>query len=90
MSLSVPSRLRRPRLLIVGCGDVGMRVLRLLGRRWRVFVLTSRPERAAEFIDIWNRYAARIEAFEAMPCGHYMQEEMPDRILEHFMRFFAS
>jgi nucleoside-diphosphate-sugar epimerase len=48
MSLTVPPRLRRPRLLIVGCGDVGMRVLRLLGHRWRVFALTSRPERAAE------------------------------------------
>jgi haloacetate dehalogenase len=48
------------------------------------------PERAREFIDIWDRYASRIEAFEAMPCGHYMQEEMPERIHDHFARFFAS
>ena len=35
------ARLRRPTLLIIGCGDVGMRVLKLLQRRWRVFALTS-------------------------------------------------
>ena len=39
--------LRRPRLLIVGCGDVGLRVLRLLGARWRVFALTHSPSRRA-------------------------------------------
>jgi nucleoside-diphosphate-sugar epimerase len=30
-------------LLIVGCGDVGLRVLRLLRGRWRVLALTSSP-----------------------------------------------
>jgi len=39
-------RLRRPRLLIIGCGDVGMRVVRLLGRRWRVLALTTNAARA--------------------------------------------
>lgn len=32
-------------MLIIGCGDVGMRVLRLLRPRWRVFALTSTPAR---------------------------------------------
>ena len=36
-----------PRLLIIGCGDVGLRVLKLLAGRWRVFALTSTPARAA-------------------------------------------
>jgi nucleoside-diphosphate-sugar epimerase len=31
--------------LIVGCGDIGLRVLRLLHPRWRVLALTSSPER---------------------------------------------
>lgn len=35
------------RLLIIGCGDVGLRVLRQLAGRWRVFALTSSPARAA-------------------------------------------
>ena len=42
------SRARRPVLLIVGCGDVGLRVLRLVRRRWRVIALTSSPSRAVE------------------------------------------
>ena len=41
------SRAKRPTLLIVGCGDVGLRVLRLLVPRWRVFALTSSVERCA-------------------------------------------
>jgi nucleoside-diphosphate-sugar epimerase len=37
----------RPTLLIVGCGDVGCRVLKLLRGRWRLLALTSSPERCA-------------------------------------------
>lgn len=40
-------KLGRPRLLIVGCGDVGMRLLPLLRERFRVFAVTSQPERCA-------------------------------------------
>ncbi|MGA1327840.1 MAG: SDR family oxidoreductase [Rubrivivax sp.] len=36
---------RRPTLLIIGCGDVGVRVIRHLGAHWRVIALTSTPER---------------------------------------------
>jgi len=43
-----PSQTRRPALLIVGCGDIGMRVLRLLSPRWRVLALTSSPHRVDE------------------------------------------
>ena len=38
---------RRPTLLIVGCGDIGLRVLRALGPFWHVLALTSSPERCA-------------------------------------------
>lgn len=36
----------RPRLLVVGCGDVGMRMLPLVARAWSLRVLTSTPARA--------------------------------------------
>ncbi|RVU46399.1 SDR family oxidoreductase [Rubrivivax rivuli] len=39
---------RRPTLLIVGCGDVGLRVLPLVQPAWRVLALTSSPARAPE------------------------------------------
>ena len=42
----IPSTFKRPVLLIVGCGDVGMRVLRLLTGRYRLLALTSTPARA--------------------------------------------
>jgi len=46
--MTVPaSHARRPTLLIVGCGDVGLRVLPLLTPRWRVLALTSSPDRCA-------------------------------------------
>lgn len=38
----------RPRLLIVGCGDVGMRLLPLVRARFRVFAVTSSPARCTE------------------------------------------
>ncbi|MBV8502825.1 MAG: SDR family oxidoreductase [Paucibacter sp.] len=37
-----------PRLLIIGCGDVGLRVLKLLEARWRIYALTSNPARVVE------------------------------------------
>jgi nucleoside-diphosphate-sugar epimerase len=42
------SKFKRPRLLIVGCGDVGMRLLPLLTPYFRVFATTSQQERCAE------------------------------------------
>jgi nucleoside-diphosphate-sugar epimerase len=36
-----------PRMLIIGCGDVGMRLLPLVRDRFRVFAVTSSPERCA-------------------------------------------
>ena len=42
------SKLGRPRLLILGCGDVGMRLLPLVRARFRVFAVTSDPQRRAE------------------------------------------
>src|SRR5688572_9463178 len=46
--LARTARLRRPVLLVVGCGDVGLRVVRQLAGRWRVLALTSSPSRLGE------------------------------------------
>jgi nucleoside-diphosphate-sugar epimerase len=40
-----PARFKHPTLLIVGCGDIGLRVVRLLRGRWRVLALTSSADR---------------------------------------------
>jgi nucleoside-diphosphate-sugar epimerase len=45
MNLWPTRRSRKPVLLIVGCGDVGLRVLKLLRSRFRVLALSSSPAR---------------------------------------------
>jgi nucleoside-diphosphate-sugar epimerase len=45
MPSALPARFRRARLLIVGCGDVGLRVARGVQGRWRVLALSSSPAR---------------------------------------------
>ena len=42
------SKFNRPRLLILGCGDVGMRLLPLVRDRFRVFAVTSQSSRREE------------------------------------------
>ena len=45
---ALPARFRRERVLLVGCGDVGLRVARQLDARVRLLALTSQAGRAAE------------------------------------------
>ncbi|MTW05672.1 SDR family oxidoreductase [Pseudoduganella ginsengisoli] len=42
------NKFARPRLLVVGCGDVGMRLLPLVRHAFRVIAITSQPERCAQ------------------------------------------
>ena len=46
---ALPARFRRQRILIVGCGDVGLRVARLLPASVKVMALTSTSTRVPEF-----------------------------------------
>ena len=48
------------------------------------------PERAQRFADVWSQYAANVVHAEGLDCGHYMQEEVPEEVLSHFMDFFAG
>ncbi len=48
------------------------------------------PERAQEFLNIWKQYATNIVTWEPLPAGHYMQEEMPDNIYDHYVKFFVA
>jgi nucleoside-diphosphate-sugar epimerase len=47
----LPARFRKERVLIVGCGDVGLRVARGLSRKVRLIALTSSPARAQSLRD---------------------------------------
>ena len=45
---SLPTPCKRPSLLIVGCGDIGLRAARLLRGRWRLLALTTSTDRLDE------------------------------------------
>jgi nucleoside-diphosphate-sugar epimerase len=47
----LPVRFKRPTLLIVGCGDIGMRVVALLRSRWHLIALTSEASRVPSLRD---------------------------------------
>ena len=66
----------RPRLLIVGCGDVGMRLLPLVRGRFRVFAVTSQPERQAE-----------LRAAGAVPIVADLDQPGTLRRLAHLARY---
>ncbi len=51
MKMSNGQKLGRPRLLIIGCGDVGLRLLPLVKDRFRVFAVTSQDSRCKELRD---------------------------------------
>jgi len=46
---ALPSRFRKERVLIVGCGDVGQRAAKQLVGRTRVMALTSNPDKLSNF-----------------------------------------
>ncbi|MFZ6771896.1 SDR family oxidoreductase [Undibacterium sp. SXout7W] len=42
------NKIGKPRLLLIGCGDVGLRLLPLIRDHFRVFAVTSQPARCAQ------------------------------------------
>jgi haloacetate dehalogenase len=48
------------------------------------------PERTKEFAEVWRKYAANVVDTDAMQCGHYIAEEMPDHVHDRFVEFFKA
>jgi haloacetate dehalogenase len=48
------------------------------------------PERTREFAEVWRRYASNVVDTDAMQCGHYIPEEMPDHVHDRFVDFFKA
>ena len=48
------------------------------------------PERTGEFAEVWRNYASNVVDTDAMPCGHYIPEEMPDHVYNRFVEFFKA
>jgi haloacetate dehalogenase len=40
-------------------------------------------------LEPWRAWADHVEG-EALPCGHFIPEEQPEMVVQHFRRFFAG
>src|SRR5262245_12078716 len=43
-----------------------------------------------EFPTVWRRFASNLVDAQPLPTGHALQVEAPDRVHDHFIRFFTA
>jgi haloacetate dehalogenase len=43
-----------------------------------------------EYPTVWRTYASNLVDAQPLPTGHYLQEEAPDQVVEHFIKFFTT
>jgi haloacetate dehalogenase len=43
-----------------------------------------------EYPTIWRKYASNLVDAQPLPTGHYLQEEAPDQVVDHFIKFFTT
>jgi haloacetate dehalogenase len=41
------------------------------------------------FPTVWKKYASNLVDAQPLPTGHYLQEEAPDQLIDHFTKFFT-
>jgi haloacetate dehalogenase len=61
--------------------QIGMPLLVLWGTR-------GQPP-TQEYPTVWKKYASNLVDAQPLPTGHYLQEEAPDRVIEHLLKFLA-
>ena len=42
-----------------------------------------------EYPTVWRKFASNLVDAQPLPTGHYLMEKAPDRIIEHFLKFFT-
>jgi haloacetate dehalogenase len=42
-----------------------------------------------EFPTVWRKFASNLVDAQPLPTGHYLQEEAPDQVYDHFVKFFT-
>ncbi len=43
-----------------------------------------------EFPTVWRKFASNLVDAQPLPTGHYLQEDAPDRVYDHFVKFFTA
>ncbi len=98
MMRKITKKIELPRLLILGCGDVGMRLLPLLRTRYRVFAVTRDATRRAELraagaIPIVADLDSRASLARLSGLAHYIVHLAPppsDGLLDRRSRNLSS
>jgi haloacetate dehalogenase len=62
--------------------QIGMPFLLLFGTR-------GAPP-SQEYPMVWRKFASNLVDAQPLPTGHYMQEEAPDQVYDHFVKFFTA
>jgi len=62
--------------------QIGMPFLLLFGTR-------GAPP-SQEYPTVWQKFATNLVDAQPLPTGHYMQEEAPHQVYDHFVKFFAA
>jgi haloacetate dehalogenase len=43
-----------------------------------------------EYPTVWRKFASNLVDAQPLPTGHYLMEEAPDSLVEHFLKFFTA
>jgi hypothetical protein len=43
-----------------------------------------------EYPTVWRRFASNLVDAQPLPTGHALQVEAPDRVYDHFIKFFIT
>jgi len=43
-----------------------------------------------EYPTVWRKYASKLVDAQPLPTGHYLQEEAPEQVYDHLIKFFTT
>ena len=43
-----------------------------------------------EYPTVWRKFASNLVDAQPLPTGHYLQEEAPDQVIDHCIKFFTT
>ena len=63
---------------------------RQIGMPFLLLFATRGAPPSQEYPTVWRKFASNLVDAQPLPTGHYMQEEAPDQVYDHFVKFFTA
>jgi haloacetate dehalogenase len=63
---------------------------RQIGMPFMLLFGTRGAPPSQEYPTVWRKFASNLVDAQPLPTGHYMQEEAPDQVYDHFVKFFTA